>query len=250
MLKAKRVHKFEHQGERFALISDLHLNHYGRHMMSLADSIGADGDDATTLILAGDIIDSVCFGTDESIEALKRIGGRYKQVFWVLGNHEFLRQNPNETLDMAIELGEAAKVKVLENSSVDFGSFRLHGATGWYPYQTMNEVYERKMVDFRHIYNFKPWVYEQHAKTRLYLQQHVKPVDIVVTHHLPCSQSVHPKWQGSTINRFFVSEFDEILATNKPAYWLCGHSHEPDDRLVNETLCLRNPYGYPGEESW
>ena len=250
MLKSTRVHKFQHLGESFALISDIHLPHYGRHRMALADSIGADGDEGTTLVLAGDIIDSVCFDTDWNIESLKRLGGKYKQVVWVLGNHEFIDHSPNETLDMANELAIESGIKVLENDAIDFGSFRLHGATGWYPYQTMNEVYQRKMIDFRRIRHFSPWVYEQHAVTRRYLNENVQQPDIVVTHHLPHARCVHPKWEYSSINRFFVGHFDEILATNKPAYWLCGHSHEPDQRLINETMCLRHPYGYPGEESW
>lgn len=249
MLKNTKPYQFEYGGEKFALISDLHLNHYGKDMMRLADSIGDTGQEDTTLILAGDIFDGPLDNPD-TVSAMKATAGNYKQTLWVLGNHEFMRHTPQSALELAGDVAKRSGIKLLEMGTVEFDGFSLHGATGWYPYKTGNELVEYNMIDFHRIKGHKQWVYDHHAKTRRWLQKNVTSKDLVVTHHLPCQQAVHPKWLGNRINCFFVSDFDDVLASNIPAMWMHGHSHESMNQKVNKTTLVRNPYGYPGEGTW
>lgn len=246
MLKNIQPYKFEYGGEKFALISDLHLNHYAGKMMDLADSIGGTGDGETTLIMAGDIFDGP-LNDRHIVEALKRTTSRYRQSVWVLGNHEFMRHSPEQALELAAEVADKSGIKLLEHGTLEFDSFNLHGATGWYPHQTSNEAVEHNMIDFHRIKGHKQWVYRYHEQTRHWLRDKVQSKDLVVTHHLPSQHAVHPKWAGNRINCFFVSGFDDVLASNMPAMWLHGHSHEPMNQKVNKTVLVRHPYGYPGE---
>lgn len=70
---------------------------------------------------------------------------------------------------------------------------------------------------------------------------------VVITHHLPSSKSVHPRYAQSELTAAFASELDETVALSD--LWMHGHTHdssdyfvERDDGRVARVLC--NPRGY------
>lgn len=97
------------------------------------------------------------------------------------------------------------------------------------------------------ILNFRDYVYKENENSVKFLSENITKNSIVVTHHLPTYKSVHPKYHGSELNRFFVCEMDNIIEKNKPNYWLHGHSHENQDYRLFNSKVICNPYGYPGE---
>jgi Icc-related predicted phosphoesterase len=79
------------------------------------------------------------------------------------------------------------------------------------------------------------------------LAERVKEPTVVVTHHLPHRRSVHPKYEGDSLNPAFVSNLDHIVRT-PVSLWIHGHTHESMDYVVNGTRVVCNPRGYlPGE---
>jgi hypothetical protein len=54
--------------------------------------------------------------------------------------------------------------------------------------------------------DFEPWVDEQNAAFEKVLATHVKADDVVVTHHLPASDSVPVRFARSAMNAFFVCD--------------------------------------------
>jgi len=72
---------------------------------------------------------------------------------------------------------------------------------------------------------------------------------VVVTHHCPSQQSVHPKYAGQTImNGAFTSNLDHIMMDHDHIkLWTFGHTHFGHRYRINDTLCVCNPHGYPNE---
>jgi hypothetical protein len=73
--------------------------------------------------------------------------------------------------------------------------------------------------------------------------------DIIVSHHTPSFQSIHPKYIGNPVNKSFSNNLDEeILAMKKPPkLWIHGHTHDSFDYMIGETRVICHPRGYRGE---
>ncbi|MEO8009848.1 MAG: metallophosphoesterase, partial [Betaproteobacteria bacterium] len=65
---------------------------------------------------------------------------------------------------------------------------------------------------------------------------------VVITHHAPHPNSVHPRWTGSFVNPAFVSDLTRLMG--KSALWFHGHTHDSFDFAVRGTRVLANPMGY------
>lgn len=74
---------------------------------------------------------------------------------------------------------------------------------------------------------------------------------VVVTHHLPSTKLIHPKWKddNSSINTAFAtSVLSTIDGIQKIKYWFCGHTHEAAVIQSHNMQIIVNPYGYPSEQ--
>jgi hypothetical protein len=103
------------------------------------------------------------------------------------------------------------------------------------------------MSDFSYIAGFEGWVYQEHSIAKSFLSQTY--ADVWMMHHLPFWRSVHPRYEGDSLNRFFVGDIsDEFRAHNAPPRIIVhGHTHEPCDYMMGDTRVVCNPLGYPGE---
>ncbi len=81
------------------------------------------------------------------------------------------------------------------------------------------------------------WLDEQLA------QSFVGPT-VVITHHAPSLQSVHPRFAGSPLNANFVSDAEWLLVGKRADLWIHGHTHDSFDYIVDGTRVLCNPRGY------
>jgi predicted phosphodiesterase len=225
------------------LASDLHLELHRDGGASFIQSMDPEGVDV--LILAGDIT-SLRFFT-QTQELLKSIAAKYPKVLYVPGNHELWRQTPAEALRVLYAASEGiSNLSILNNQVISIDGRRFLGGTMWFPqWSPLYDYAATQMNDFTQIVDFYPWVVQENAKFKSFLQNNLKEGDIVVTHYLPSKRSVSPRYQGSPTNSFFMCEMDQIILDRSPALWVHGHTHDSCDYQFSKTRIVCNPFGYP-----
>jgi len=223
------------------IVSDLHLEFFPDGGEAFIASLVTTGVDV--LIMAGDICSaSMLPGTLKGICA--RFGGA--ECVFVPGNHEFYHSSFDAVRATLEELSSVENLHVLDNRSVTLRGRRFVGTTLWFPNQPLNRMYEDDLSDFRVVRDFRNNVYIENTVSVYYLENKVQPGDVVVTHHLPCGGSVHPRHQNDSLNRFFLTELTELMEERRPALWAHGHTHLSCDHLVGDTRVVCNPQGYAG----
>jgi predicted phosphodiesterase len=229
---------------KFHILSDLHLEF---------DDLDLPRTDADVVVLAGDI----ALGTDGVRFAARRF--RHQPVVYVLGNHEYYHRRMNEVWD-DIRQYPAPHVHVLENQSVTIGGVRFLGCTLWTDFLLFGpdrltaslEAARTYMADFKVIRDHQGNMFtpeasmEMHARSRAFLaselaKPHSGPT-VVVTHHLPCWESIALKYRDDELTPAFASDLSDLMG--KADLWIHGHGHSPVDCHVGGTRVLANPRGY------
>ena len=67
---------------------------------------------------------------------------------------------------------------------------------------------------------------------------------VVVTHHAPSSQSVHPRYARDLLTPAFASNLEKLMDGDRAALWIHGHMHESFDYEIYDTRVVCNPRGY------
>ena len=228
---------------KIQVLSDLHVEFRPDHGIEFLSSLDPTGVDV--LVIPGDL----ALGGQRMLGmALDLLCIRYPHVVFIAGNHEYYQSSQAA---VHAELQEASdrndNLHWLENESVRIDGQRFVGTTLWFPDREdgSNARYQSWLNDFSYIEGFRDWVYEANAAAMYYLSRTVQEGDVVVTHHIPAAQGVHPKWASSadTIGRFFLCQMpDEVL--RRPAWWLFGHAHDSMKFKLGNCNFLCNPYGY------
>ncbi|RTZ44807.1 metallophosphoesterase [Candidimonas sp. SYP-B2681] len=233
---------------RLNVLSDLHLSKAG---MPLPET------DADIVILAGDIA--------RPKEALQWAQGFNKPVLYVAGNHEFYGGSIESTLQDLRDNAAGTGVRILSNTEVVLHGIRFLGSTLWTDFNLYGQGAKREQAitealafirDFSRIrsdtspgHPFSPHDMEilfhaNRAWLREKLDQRFNGPTVVITHHAPSRKSIHPRFEGSLINNCFVSDSEDLMAADRAAVWIHGHTHDSFDYLVNETRVVCNPRGY------
>ena len=223
-------------------ISDVHCEFHDDKGRKFAKTLPVE--DVDVLVVAGDL------GTVDTLhDVIKILCTRVPHVVYVTGNHEYYHSN-RAVINRALQkISKRCKnFHWLNNSDVVIDSQRFIGATMWFPDNPGNWAWEKQMTDFRAIQGFKRWVYDENTATQKFLVENVRHGDVVVTHHLPTRLSIHSKFKGSELNRFFVCDMSDLIVLSKPVLWLHGHTHESCDYMIGDTKVLCNPYGYRHED--
>ena len=89
---------------------------------------------------------------------------------------------------------------------------------------------------------------EIHLRSRAFIEAtlgapHDGPT-VVVTHHAPHPNSVHPRFVGNDASPGFVSDLSDLIARHGPELWVHGHTHDGCDYVVGGTRVVCNPKGY------
>ena len=88
-----------------------------------------------------------------------------------------------------------------------------------------------------------------HRQDKKWLDSQVDENTIVVTHHLPSFDLIHPKYKSPIYDDYhsaYASDCDEII--RKAKIWIYGHTHIGSDVMFeNKVRCICNPYAYPDE---
>lgn len=230
------------------ILSDLHLS---QGMLSLPDN------DADLVILAGDIARPA-----RAIEWAARLA---KPVLYVLGNHEFYNGSIPGVRAELRRLCTGTGIRILDNDAVVIDGVRFLGTTLWTDFLLYDEGDRRAaaiaealrlMFDFSRIRAgessdafFTPADSAAlFAANAVWLQQrfsepHPGPT-VVVTHHAPSAQSIHPRFADSLLNPCFVSRAESLVEASRAQLWIHGHTHDSFDYVLHGTRVVCNPRGY------
>jgi len=209
--------------------------------------------DADVVILAGDI--GVGMG------GLRWARDRFpdRPVIYVPGNHEFYHH------DIALINDQKAQspdhIHVLNNDQVVIDGVRFMGGILWTDFALFGEAdrffamqqARQQMTDFSIIQNngqrFTPEdAIQFHTASRGWLAAMLaEPFagkTVVVTHHAPSSQSVHPRYANDLLTPAFASNLENLMDGDRAALWVHGHMHESYDYEIYGTRVVCNPRGY------
>ena len=234
---------------RIQLLSDLHLEHSHRH-----PPFDLPAADADVVVLAGDIDN----GTRAIDWAEKTFPG--KAVLYVPGNHEYYDADlQTAARALRARARRSRNVRLLDNDELTLDGVRFLGSTLWTDFevlgrQNMDRAFAESLkyvVDFRTIRMGDGFLtprqsVELHRAAAAFLQarleSHFAGRTVVITHHAPHPNSVHPRWAGNFVNAAFVSDLTRLMG--KSALWLHGHTHDSFDFAVHGTRVIANPMGY------
>ena len=222
---------------RIVPISDLHLEKSDRRPISPAEG--------ETLILAGDIGNPF---SDNYAQFLQRLVKSFQHIICISGNHEYwnsegVAQTERQLRKVAAQF---KNVHYLQKDEVVLDGVRYLGCTLWadadrrYRPRDLSMIpgmdYDRYLSLHR---DHRSWLVDR-------LDQSPLPT-VVVTHHLPSYQMIHPKYHSYPTLSYYASNLDALIP--KADLWICGHSHTAMKKRFGKTLCLSNPFGYEGEET-
>lgn len=243
----------------FQIISDLHLEYYDDMPKLNYFFIKT----APNLILAGDI----CFYRHPNfIKFFKIVSKIYDNIFYVPGNHEYYTKNnyPDialNVIDFIIKesLEPFENVYFIQNSYIELDDTIILGNTLWFRTHRNNKskgvklltnshyiIYENKyMPSYTEIKNANNNQYKW-LKNQIIDLNTTKKI-IVVTHYLPSIKCINKKYENDKYNDLYYTDCQELFYNVD--YWICGHSHCPFDKMINNTHIILNPRGTPDENT-
>ncbi|HUH60508.1 MAG TPA: metallophosphoesterase [Candidimonas sp.] len=232
---------------RLNILSDLHLSQAGLPLPRT---------DAHVVVLAGDIA--------RPAQAIEWARGFNKPVLYVPGNHEFYGGSFSSTVQALKEYAKGTSVHILDNEEIILEGVRFLGSTLWTDFNLYGPGAPRDQaiadalkftLDFARITSdatgaaLTPQEMEAvFSANRAWLAARLDEAfdgpTVVITHHAPSPRSIHPRFQGSSVNCCFVSNSEDLVLAGRSALWIHGHTHDSFDYHVGGTRVLCNPRGY------
>ena len=238
------------------IASDLHLEFHKTQPAGYSGIEVVPG--ADVLILAGDI----ALGT----HAVSVFKDWPVPVLYVAGNHEYYGSDIVKVNKELRNQCADTQIHFLERDAFVIGGVRFLGTTLWTDYllygrdhqaRAMSEAqdylndhssirlkgkrFEPKDALFRFVRS-KEWLTEQ-------LSLPFDGPTVVITHHGPHWESVHPKYRTGTslLTAAFVSDMTALMG--KASLWVHGHVHDSFNYEVDGTRVVANPRGYPNRRT-
>ena len=226
------------------ILNDLHIEF---------EDFAPPATDADVVILAGDI------GVGMAGLSWAKIRFPDRPVIYVPGNHEFYHHD----IALIDELKAQAPdhIHILNDDQVIIDGVRFLGSILWTDFGLFGEADKffamqqarQQVTDFSIIQNhgrrFTPEdAIQLHSASRDWLTAMLaEPFDgktVVVTHHAPSSQSVHPRYARDLLTPAFASNLENLVEGDRVALWIHGHMHESFDYDIYGTRVVCNPRGY------
>jgi Icc-related predicted phosphoesterase len=232
---------------KIQIASDLHLDLLDTRFPGYRVIEPADAD---VLVIAGDIHRNIC--------AIDAFADWPVPVVYVHGNHEAYHEQYFDLVGKLRTSAIGGNVHYLECTEYIQDGVRFLGCCLWTDYllypderdAAMQEA-ERSMPDYRVIGTPNgPLTAEDsaqmHHASRAWLESRLEErfdgPTVVVTHHGPHADSVHPRYAGTLVNAAFVSDLTPLMG--KAELWIHGHVHDSFDYRVAGTRIVTNPRGY------
>jgi predicted phosphodiesterase len=244
------------------ILSDIHLEQYlGMPIAKVVDRYVPEDilDEESILVLAGDI----CSKGDYLIDFIKAVKDRFIHTLFVAGNHEWYRheiKSYTEELTSAFSKMDNITVSIMDVNSISIQGREFILGTLWgdggksviEQFDINCALNDFKVVQLGHRrFNVDDMMeiakeQKQIIKEKLQASEAKK---IVITHHMPSYALCHPRF-GHAINGGFANNCDDIINSDfAPDIWICGHTHDTFDRVLNNTRFICNPLGYRFEQT-
>jgi len=226
------------------ILNDLHIEF---------EDFAPPATDADVIVLAGDI--------GVGVGGLHWAENRFPDspVIYVPGNHEFYHHDI--TLIDELKAQAPDHIHVLNDDQVVIDGVRFLGSILWTDFSLFGEAdrffamqqARQQMTDFSIIQNggqrFTPEdAIRLHTASRDWLAAMLaEPFDgktVVVTHHAPSSQSVHPRYANDLLTPAFASNLENLMDGDRGPLWIHGHMHESYDYEIYGSRVVCNPRGY------
>lgn len=220
-------------------------------------------DHSDVVILAGDIFTPwQKHGTarDSAIELFTSLSD-FKDVIYVMGNHEHYHGRFEETADkirqfLANEL--FTNVHFLDNEYVEVQGHRFIGSTMWTDMNKNDWATKHRCRQVMNDYDIikkntrrllPDDTLTSHMESLVFVREAVAGSElpcVVVTHHGPTHKSIHPRYARDTlVNGAYVSDLSHVmLDTTNIKLWCHGHTHMSHDYMCGDTRVVCNPRGY------
>lgn len=230
----------------------------------------------TILLIPGDIHEIKKYTEYRSI--IEVLVNKYKEVVMVPGNHEYYSSNITKVHRKLKELDE--DFSTFHFLQDDFRIFEegtekvlVLGGTLWTDFDGGNPLSKIRaksmMNDYHCIRHGTPEYYWErklntddveffHQKTKTFIKncvdKHNELCDnlkiVVLTHHAPSFQSVHPRYLNNELNGCFCSNMDYYVGDINANIWVHGHVHTSHDYMINNTRIICNPLGYTNAHTY
>lgn len=201
------------------------------------------------LALPGDIV-VPCRQHEKNVRAvLEFLSTKAHHVLYTTGNHEYYG-GTRERAESILKSHMPKNFVWLQNNAVTIEGVHFYGGPMWFPNGPLNQLYEQDMTDFHVIKNFKDWVHQENAEFRIKGVELITEETVVLSHHLPHSRSTPLRFFNSPLNRFFVSDESELIASKQPRFWFHGHTHTDCDYMLGKTHVVCYPFGYLHEREF
>ena len=272
---------------KISVCSDLHLE-FGDleiHNTDNTDVLVLAGDvcvikDLEALVNDADAIGFVKYRSQRYHDFFKQVCSRWKQVIYIMGNHEHYHSDIATTIVTVRErLGYLTNLHVLERESIVIDDIRFICGTLWTDMNENNQetfkLVREYMSDFRVIKDSRAPVHFRDEsgvyKTRTgkftpqaSVKEHNAMLDlidfqatnsyqniVIIGHHAPSKKSTHPRYQEQTIiNGAYSSDLEEFIQKYpRIKLWVHGHTHDSFDYQVAQCRVVCNPRGYVGHET-
>lgn len=205
---------------KFAIASDLHLDVSAYMPLEFETAEQLD-----FVIIAGDLSPNKMI-RDWFLETVQKTMNC--PVIFIPGNHDYYA---NQGPEHATILTEINGVKIA-------------AATLWTKLGPLDWLrYKSGLNDCRYI---KDWDEAAYTAAHEY-QKHFllnSRADIIVSHHAPSWQSIHPDYKDDPLNAAFASDLDEEIRRLQPRFWFHGHVHNNFDYKIGQTRVICHPRGY------
>lgn len=236
---------------RLLVMSDLHIEF----------SPLSDGD-----LPAPEVYDVVLLAGDTHVKgrSARWASGQFgKPVVMICGNHDSYQTTLQKAL-RTMKAEAAPHVRVLEQETYEYEGVRFLGCTAWsdfgatgnapltalqansllndYRYIRLEPTYRRlRPHDTQSIAcSSRKWLFDE-------LNKPFSGKTVVITHHPPLLDLI-PNWDSSPHSQaIFGNDWRELLHFNIDL-WIFGHTHQPIDKVFEDTRFVSNPRGYPNEE--
>jgi Icc-related predicted phosphoesterase len=227
---------------KLQIVSDLHLEHHRDRGQQFIHALPHVAD---TFVVAGDLCNN-----DELFPTLGMLCAKWKDVVYVFGNHELYGHSfeaVRDNLDYIVS--RLPNLHVLDNSIIVLRGRRFVGTTLWFRESRATQRNRSRLNDFKAIENYEAHVYKENAEALKFLEAEVQPRDIVITHHIPTAACVPARFVTDPINHFFLCDVEKLIRARKPLLWIFGHTHDTVDKIIGDTRCICNPFGYPWQNT-
>lgn len=232
---------------KIQIASDLHLEFLEKRFHG---SRIVEPTDADVLVIAGDI--------HRHARAIQAFRDWPVPVVYVHGNHELYNAHGGDTVMVLREAAAGTDVHYLERDAYVQSGVRFLGCCLWTDYQLYPQDKLEAMAEAENYLNDHRLIHtdegvftandaeELHMQSRRWLQMKLDEEfagpTVVVTHHAPHPNSIHPRFAGSMLNPAFTSDLTELMG--KADLWIHGHVHDSFDYQVLGTRVIANPRGY------